>query len=260
MTLEYIVVDGMSNDGTEKTIEENASKISISIREPDQGIYDALNKGIRAASGEIVGFLHADDIFADRHAIGRIHAKFQEADYDAVYGDLLYVDAENTGKIIRYWKSGDFRASRFRFGWMPPHPTVYIKKAIYEKYGLYRTDLGSAADYECLIRMMVKHQLRVGYVPEIIVKMRVGGASNASLLSRLIANRADLQAWIENGLQTSPWFEIYQTNLEAFTVLQATRAKTALSCLLCLAIFETFAQVSFARSGFAKVAWQWKQA
>lgn len=199
--LEYVVVDGMSNDGTEKIIRDNAARISVSIREPDEGIYDALNKGIEAASGEIVGFLHADDLFADQHAVGHIRTKFLAGDYDAVYGDLVYVDATNPDKIVRYWKSGEFSASRFRRGWMPPHPTVYIKKAIYEKYGLYRTDLGSAADYECLVRMMVKHQLRVGYVPEIIVKMRVGGASNASLISRMIANRVDLQAWIENGLR-----------------------------------------------------------
>ena len=199
--LEYIVIDGMSDDGTEEIVRDNASKISVSIREPDAGIYDALNKGIRAASGDVVGFLHADDIFNDQYAVGYIQKKFQENEFDAVYGDLLYVDAVNTDKVIRYWKSGEFKASRFRHGWMPPHPTVYIKKSIYDKYGLYRTDLGSAADYECLVRMMVKHQLRVGYVPQIIVKMRVGGASNASLISRMIANRLDLQAWLENGLQ-----------------------------------------------------------
>lgn len=199
--LEYVVIDGMSDDGTENVIRGNAEKISVSIREPDKGIYDALNKGIRAASGDVVGFLHADDLFANRSSVGDIQRKFLEGNYDAVYGDLLYVDAENTDKIIRYWKSGNFRASRFRRGWMPPHPTVYIRKSVYEKYGMYRTDLGSAADYECLVRMMVKHQLRVGYVPEIIVKMRVGGASNASLIARLMANRVDSQAWLENGLR-----------------------------------------------------------
>ena len=171
--LEYIVIDGMSDDGTEKIIEENAARILVSIREPDHGIYDALNKGIQSASGDVVGFLHADDIFADQSAVGHIQAKFEEGDFDAVYGDLLYVDAIDTNKVIRYWKSGEFRASRFRHGWMPPHPTVYIKTSIYEKYGLYRTELGTAADYECLVRMMVKHQIRVGYVPEIIVRMRV---------------------------------------------------------------------------------------
>jgi len=202
--VQYIVVDGMSNDGTENIIQQNRSKLTTVIREPDDGIYDALNKGIRASQGDVIGFLHADDLFADPEVLQRVARKFAKSDVEAVYSDLLYVDSERPEKIVRYWKSGLYHPRRFRWGWMPPHPTVYVRRSTYEQYGLYRTDLGSAADYECMIRLMVKHQIRVGYIPEISVKMRVGGESNVSLQNRLTANRNDRLAWIDNGL-SPPW-------------------------------------------------------
>ncbi|MCA9131729.1 MAG: glycosyltransferase [Planctomycetales bacterium] len=197
---EYITIDGMSSDGTSEIIQRFSCAITRSIREPDRGIYDALNKGIRAATGDIVGFLHADDMLADESVLERIADRFARGDCDAVYGDLVYVDAQEPGRVIRYWKSGDYSLNRFQWGWMPPHPTVYVRKEIYQQYGSYRTDLGTAADYECMVRLMVGHQIRVAYIPEIFVKMRVGGKSNASLKNRLSANRQDRQAWIENGL------------------------------------------------------------
>ena len=199
--LEYIVIDGMSNDGTDAVIDANIDSIHNSIREPDSGIYDALNKGIAASSGDVVGFLHADDLFADPNVIDRVSQKFESGDYDAVYGDLTYVSFEDPDKIIRYWRSGAYSKNRFRFGWMPPHPTVYIRKEIYQKFGNYRIDHGSAADYECMVRLMVKNHIRVGYVPQVAVKMRVGGESNASIKNRLNANQADRAAWTENGLK-----------------------------------------------------------
>jgi glycosyltransferase len=199
--LEYVVVDGMSSDGTDEVINQHASCIDNSIREKDGGIYDALNKGLAASTGDVVGFLHADDLLADDQAIQRVQDKFESGDFDAVYGDLMYVDFDDTSKIIRYWKSGKFKRSKFRFGWMPPHPTVYLRKEIYEKFGNYRTDFGSAADYECMIRLMYRHELRVGYIPHVQVKMRVGGESNASIKNRLNANQSDRQAWLENGFK-----------------------------------------------------------
>ena len=197
--LEYLVIDGMSSDGTAEAVERHRPHIDQSIRENDCGIYDALNKGVAAATGDIVGFLHADDLFADDMAIQRIVNKFAGGNFDAVYGDLTYVDFNDPGKIIRYWRSKDFNRRKFRFGWMPPHPTVYVRKEIYEKFGTYRTDLGSAADYECMIRLMYRYKIRVGYIPHVQVKMRVGGESNASIKNRLNANQADRNAWIENG-------------------------------------------------------------
>ena len=199
--LEHVVVDGMSSDGTSEIVDLNRDSIDVSIREPDSGIYDALNKGIAASSGDVVGFLHADDLFADNSVIQRVKHKFQSADYDAVYADLTYVSFDDPDRVIRYWQSGNYFISKFRFGWMPPHPTVYIKRDIYEKFGDYRINYGSAADYECMIRLMVRNQIRVGYIPEVAVKMRVGGESNASIKNRVNANSADRVAWIENGLK-----------------------------------------------------------
>lgn len=199
--LEYVVVDGNSNDGTEQVIESNTESIHKSIRESDSGIYDALNKGIAASTGDVIGFLHADDLFADNQVIERIQQKFQSGDFDAVYGDLTYVAFDDPDRIIRYWRSGDYSRRKFWFGWMPPHPTVYVRREIYEQFGSYRVNHGSAADYECMVRLMVKNQIRVGYVPQVAVKMRVGGESNASIKNRLNANDADRKAWIENGLK-----------------------------------------------------------
>jgi len=199
--LEYITVDGMSNDGTEEEIRKNATVITRSIRESDTGIYDALNKGLRAATGDVIGFLHADDFLASEHVVSRIADKFQSGDLDVVYGDLVYVKANAPEITTRYWRSGTFRRSRFRRGWMPPHPTVYVRREIYEQCGMYRTDIGSQADYECLLRLMFCHSLRVGYIPEVLVKMRQGGESNVSLRNRLRANVGDREAWKVNGLR-----------------------------------------------------------
>jgi glycosyltransferase len=198
--LEYVVVDGWSDDGTSDIVQQYKSDIDQSIREKDNGIYDALNKGIATATGDVVGFLHADDLFADDQVIQRISDKFASGDFDAVYGDLTYVDFDNPDKIIRYWRSHEYNRRRFRFGWMPPHPTVYVRKDIYVRFGNYRTELGSAADYECMIRLMYHHQIRVGYIPNVQVRMRVGGESNASIKNRLNANHSDRNAWLENGI------------------------------------------------------------
>ena len=200
-SLEYVVVDGMSNDGTADIIAVNENLIHKSVRESDSGIYDALNKGIAISSGDVIGFLHADDLFADDSVIQRVQDKFRSGNYDAVYADLTYVAFDSPNLIARYWRSGEYSRRRFWFGWMPPHPTVYIRREIYEKFGGYRIDLGTAADYECMIRLMVKNEIRVGYVPHVAVKMRVGGESNASMKNRIKANVADQSAWIENGLK-----------------------------------------------------------
>ena len=200
-SLEYVVVDGMSNDGTADIIAVNENLIHKSVREADSGIYDALNKGIAISSGDVIGFLHADDLFADDSVIQRVQDKFRSGNYDAVYADLTYVAFDSPNLIARYWRSGEYSRRRFWYGWMPPHPTVYIRREIYEKFGGYRIDLGTAADYECMIRLMVKNEIRVGYVPHVAVKMRVGGESNASMKNRIKANVADQSAWIENGLK-----------------------------------------------------------
>ena len=201
--LEFVIVDGMSSDGTEGIVQEYASKIDTIIREPDTGIYDALNKGVQAATGDLVGFMHADDLFADEQVLQRISELHQREELDASYGDLQYVD--ESGRVTRNWVSGPYRRRKFYRGWMPPHPTVYIRKSCYEAHGLYNLEMPTAADYELLVRMMVAKEISVGYVPHVLVKMQAGGSSNASISNRLKANRDDREAWVRNGLKPPPF-------------------------------------------------------
>ncbi|EMI47361.1 glycosyltransferase family 2 protein [Rhodopirellula sp. SWK7] len=199
--LEYIVVDGMSDDGTEAIVAEHASIVTKSIRERDSGIYDALNKGIAAASGDVIGFIHADDWLADANTLARVADAMSDPDVDGVYGDLVYVDGQTPGKVHRYWRSGEYDVRKFCSGWMPPHPTVYFRRSLYERFGTFNCSIKTAADYELLLRMMVRHGARMKYIPHVMVKMRTGGASNASLKNRLRANADDRAAWTINGLK-----------------------------------------------------------
>lgn len=199
--IEYIVVDGMSSDGTQEVVAKYADRIDRHVREKDHGIYDALNKGIRLATGDIVGLLHADDFFADTEVISRIVATFDNyPETMGTYGDLNYVDAKDKSRLIRRWRSGDYQPQKFRTGWMPPHPTVYLRRKCYLDHGLFRDDFKLAADYELLLRMMFVHRIPIRYIPKTLVCMRVGGKSNASLANRLTANREDARAWKVNGL------------------------------------------------------------
>tara|TARA_R110002072_G_scaffold262768_1_gene421618 strand:- start:3793 stop:4542 length:750 start_codon:yes stop_codon:yes gene_type:complete len=199
--LELIVVDGNSTDDTPQVIAEYGEQVSKSIREPDTGIYNALNKGLRAATGDIVGFLHADDWLADEDVLADVSRLMVDPNVDGVYADLDYVDANDRDRVHRRWVSGAYNVRKFRRGWMPPHPTVYLRRELYERFGLFNEDLRTAADYELLVRMMVRHKAKMAYLPRVAVKMRVGGASNASLANRLNANRDDRQAWLINGLK-----------------------------------------------------------
>lgn len=199
--LEYIVVDGKSTDGTSDVVASYGDLITRSICEPDAGIYDALNKGIAAATGDVIGFLHADDWFADHGVLGRVARGLADASFEGVYGDLDYVDAGTSGRVRRRWISGHYAVSKFRRGWMPPHPTVYLRRRCYERFGNFNDHMSTAADYELLVRMMVKHQISMRYLPGVMVKMRMGGASNASFRNRMSANSDDRMAWISNGLR-----------------------------------------------------------
>jgi len=183
--------------------------------ESDFGIYDAMNKGIKIASGEIIGILNADDFYASPDVIAKVVKVFENPEIDACYGNLLYV-AETLSqytslfKTIRYWKSGSFKPARFYWGWMPPHPTFFVRRRIYDKYGLFNLSLGSAADYELMLRFLLKHKIRTAYIPEILVKMRTGGASNANLNNRILANKMDRKAWDVNGLKPYPWTLLFK--------------------------------------------------
>ncbi len=199
--VEYIIIDGGSSDGTLETIGKYKSKISKVISEKDEGIYFALNKGIDLATGDVIAFLHADDLYSNAHVLSVVMHVFSEKKCECVYGDLFYVDRKDISKVIRNWKAGEYREGLFRKGWMPPHPTFFLKKNCYGKFGKFNTAFSSAADYELMLRMIHKHKIAIAYLPEVLVKMRVGGVSNLSLKNRIRANREDRRAWKVNGLK-----------------------------------------------------------
>lgn len=204
--LEYIIVDGSSSDNTIEIVRSYGSKIAKFISEKDRGIYDAMNKGIALATGQLIGILNADDFYAHSKVIAQVVNTLNTA--DAVYGDLVYVDSKNTSKIKRYWKSGTYHQKKFLYGWMPPHPTFFLKKTSYEQFGGYRLDLGTAADYELMLRMLYVHRLNINYLSDIITIMRSGGASNKAVENRVKANQSDRLAWKIN--QVRPyWFTLW---------------------------------------------------
>jgi glycosyltransferase len=204
VAVEHLLVDGGSSDGTLEILQEHEGPIKL-LSDRVTGIYAAINAGIQAASGDIIGALNADDFYATPDILNRVLSAFEDDRIDACYGDLCYVDGSNPSQIVRYWQAGQFSTERLRHGWMPPHPTFFIRRQVYERTGLYREDLGTAADYELMLRVLLKHRIRVTYVPRVIVHMRTGGASNASLRARITANRMDRAAWRINGLSPYPW-------------------------------------------------------
>ena len=195
--IEYIVVDGASKDGTVDVIKKYADKITTFVSEPDKGIYDGLNKGIALATGDVVGFLHSDDLFEDEHVVAKIAEAFKIDDVDSIYGDLVYVNKEDTSKIVRYWKSGAYGLKKLENGWMPPHPTFYVKRRVYEEFGAFDTSFKIAADYDSILRFLGREGITTRYIPEILVKMRVGGESNKSIKNLIRKTREDIRA-IEN--------------------------------------------------------------
>jgi len=203
--VEHIIIDGGSSDSTLGIIEEYKSGIARVISEPDNGIYDAMNKGLQLVSGDIVGILNADDFYADSTVLEKVADAFADKKVDSCYGNLVYVDSKNADQVFRYWHAGEFKPEKFYWGWMPPHPTFFVRRGIYNKYGLYDLALGTAADYELMLRFLLRHKITATYIPEILVKMRIGGLSNISLKNRFTANRFDRLAWRVNGLKPYPW-------------------------------------------------------
>lgn len=204
--VEYIIIDGASTDNTIKIIKEFSNSIDVFVSESDAGIYDAINKGISKSSGDVVGLLHADDVFDNRSVIDNVMRLFDE-NVDMIYGDINYVDRNDINRVIRRWKSDSYKKGKFKWGWMPPHTGFFIKKSCYLKYGLYNLSLGSSADYELMLRMFELHNLKSKYIPLNISKMRVGGVSNSSFKNRWQANRNDKKSWKINGLKPF-WFTL----------------------------------------------------
>lgn len=192
--IEYIIVDGGSTDETISIIQQNSSCVTKWISEKDNGMYDALNKGMTMATGDVIGILNSDDMLAGKDVISKIAACFQDQQVDSLFGDLIYVDAEQTDKIHRFWRGTKYNRSLFNTGWMPAHPTFYVRKDVVDQLGGYKTNYFSASDFELMTRYLYKHRISSYYLPELIVKMRKGGMSNGSLQKRIRANRRDYLA------------------------------------------------------------------
>ena len=202
--IEYIVVDGGSTDGTLDILTKYQSHISKFISESDKGIYDAMNKGIKLATGDIVGFLNADDFYAGENVIRRIVEMMGANNADCCYGNLEYVAESNPSKTVRRWKSQSYQDGLFEKGWHPPHPTFFAKKTVFDKYGGFDLSYDIGADYELMLRFLKKYGVRSCYVPDVLVKMRTGGKSNKNLWQIIKANIECYRAWKRNGLRISP--------------------------------------------------------
>lgn len=178
---EHVIVDGASSDGTIEIINEHISQVSVFISEPDKGIYDALNKGIQLATGDVVGFLHADDLYASSDALEKIAKAFENPSVCAVYGDLEYVSRQDISKVVRRWESNAFDRKDLNWGWMAPHPTLYVRREWYSAMGGFDTNYRIAADYLMILRLFSREDFKTSYLPKVLVKMRAGGISNRSI-------------------------------------------------------------------------------
>ncbi len=209
--IEHVIIDGGSTDGTVAILENNSEKIRY-ISEPDKGIYDAMNKGVKLATGEVIGTLGAGDFYPNNKVISHVIAGFEQYKTDAIYGDKQYVHPENTEKVVRYWSPGIYKIENWLEGWMPPHQSFYLLKTAFEKYGLYMDEFRTAGDYELMLRMLYKHKLTAQYIPELLVTMLTGGSSTASLSHRIKANLEDRKAWEVNGILPK-WYTLYMKPL-----------------------------------------------
>ena len=222
--LEHIIFDGGSSDGSQEIIKRMAgapdSKITRWVSEPDRGIYDAMNKGLALATGEVIGFLNADDIYAGPTVLRQLMNALREEHAQCVFADLVYVDPQNTQKVLRYYNSGRFRPSRFRWGWMPAHPTFLATRTLFDQVGPFSLDYRIAADYELLIRMLWLHQARYAYIPKPLVHMRAGGVSTAGWRHSLLLNREIVAACRAHGMYTNLAMVLSKFPLKLFELVQ----------------------------------------
>jgi glycosyltransferase involved in cell wall biosynthesis len=198
--VEHIVIDGVSTDGTLELLASRRSEFAVLVSERDSGIYDALNKGLALATGDVIGLMHSDDVYANDHVLADVADAFSDPDIDAVYGDLDYVSQGDTSRVIRRWRSGEYSRARLTQGWMPPHPTLYLRRQVIERWGGYDTSFRIAADYDAILRYFGQGRIRPAYVPRVLVKMRLGGESNRSLGRVLRKSREDYKALRRNGI------------------------------------------------------------
>ena len=198
--IEYIVIDGGSTDGTQDVVASFGDAVDTFISEPDKGIYDAMNKGLRLAGGDVISILNSDDFYAADDVLRTVADAFNSENVDAVYGDLVYVDAADPDKVVRFWRSRAMYPRFFEDGNVPPHPSLFVRRRVYEDIGLFDTTMRLAADHEFMLRLFRIHRRSARYIPRIFVRMRLGGASNPSLLNMLRSNREIARAWKKNDL------------------------------------------------------------
>ncbi len=201
--IEYIIIDGASTDGTLEIIQKYRDKIACAISEKDEGIYDAMNKGIKRSSGDIIALLNSDDFYKDEFVVEKVVHEFENKNCDSVYADLVFVKPDCLEKVVRYYESGEFNPKTLLYGVVPAHPTLFVKKAIHERYGLYKTDYKISADFEMIIRLFVVQKISFSYLKEVLVIMRTGGVSARGFKSLLLRNKENLRACQENGIQAN---------------------------------------------------------
>lgn len=198
--IELLVQDGVSTDGTLEVLKGIDDPRLRVVTEADGGIYDALNRAIARATGDVIGLMHSDDFFVSPDVLSKVAHAFEDPEIDGVYGDLTYVSAQNPDRVIRYWRSGIYTPAKLRHGWMPPHPTLYLRRNVFQNHGLYDTSFRISADYDAMLRYLVTGQIRLAYIPEVMVKMRVGGESNKSLGKIVQKSGEDYRAIRRNGV------------------------------------------------------------
>jgi glycosyltransferase involved in cell wall biosynthesis len=201
--IEHIVVDGGSSDGTLDVVDRHRARVARVLTGPDRGIYDALNKGVAASTGDVVAFLHSDDVYAAPNVIERVVGKMLSESLDALYGDVAFIRGNDFERIVRVYSSRWFRPSRIGWGWMPAHPSLFVARRLFQEYGPFKVDYEIAADFEFIARVFAKPTFRYAYLPEVLVKMRMGGTSTRGWRSTLTLNREVLRACRENGIHTN---------------------------------------------------------
>lgn len=202
--IEHIVIDGASTDNTLNLLETKKKQLAILVSEKDNGIYHAMNKGIKLSRGDIIGFLNSDDFYVNSDVILKVAKKFEkDPSLDVCYADLIYVDKNNTSKIIRYFKSRKFKKGLFSKGWCPPHPTFFVRQSIYKKYGIFDLNYHFASDVDLMMRFLEIHKIKSIYISEVLVKMRIGGATNKSFKNIWLQNKEILNSLNKNGLSVN---------------------------------------------------------
>jgi len=203
--IEYIIIDGGSTDGTLSLLKSRSNQLSVLVSEPDEGIYDAMNKGIELAKGDIISFLNSDDFYVNNKIISKVASEFIKDPFlEANYADLVYVDPIDTTKIVRYFKSSEFKKGLFLKGWCPPHPTFFVRKSVYKRYGNFNLNYNLASDVDIMMRFLEKYKIKSLYTPETWVKMRMGGVSNKNLKNVWLQNKEILSSFHKNGLKVNP--------------------------------------------------------